>query len=944
MEYLFLVPLGFIGLWRWSIWGAKKTVALFYRPVKSNFTARVSVITPVYNENPTIFLRALNSWKRNKPDEIIAVIDYSDKRNIAVFRKFKKTCKGARLIITKKPGKRPALADGIRIAKGDIVALVDCDTIWALDALKHALMPFIDKKVGGVAPKQSLYKPSTFAQKLFSIRLEQRYWDDSPFLSFSIQRLQCVSGRTALYRRKLLMPLLKPFLNEYFWGKHVISGEDKRFTYLMEAKGYKALYQSTSQVYTTGTETIDTYLKQQTRWMRNSWRSDLRALKEGWVFKYPLFAVYLIDRAVQPFTLVLSPLFFISALLLGFWKAALVILAWWHISRVIKMYPHLRKYPKDIVLLTPYIFFSFVSAYYKLFALLSLNEQGWITRWDKSRLQRFSFIHRSLPHVAVACLLFAFGLHIYAVTKHDYYAPLIRQQQLVAQAFTTNTQLAQANNDVKILGASTGTKNLKTQRYVVKDYDSLYGIAWQFGISTDSLIFANVGRLSYYEEVIPGQILTIPYTDFIPDYNYTFMDDSTDLPYLYSLNTKPNGPYDIHGRNQRITLATLQTVLGKDVIEEVAPKIWLLKKTIELQPGTMLVLDKNEVTWLRLVSTDKHIASIRAFSAVVEINGVKITSWDPSTKTYDTNYENGRSYIFVKDASRMDIYNSELAYLGYPRPLEGPYSTYGVSWRMSRGKLASTILSGEVKNTKFHHNYFGAYTFGATGMVWSKNKFYENIRYGLDPHDDSNGFLVENNEFYNNGSHGLIFSKRCMYNVVRNNISYNNRLHGIMLHEQSNFNTIVHNTLYGNTDGISLHSSYQNTIKNNTIYENAYGVLAYKVASQNTITGNVIKNNTKHGVYFYDNSSRNIIRNNSISDNTNALYIKTDNNIIANNVIEHNDTGVYLLSKARNNALTKNTVRDNNVFGVYSKVPVTIKNSMNENEFTDNNNDTYIRE
>ncbi len=292
----------------------------------------------------------------------------------------------------------------------------------------------------------------------------------------------------------------------------------------------------------------------------------------------------------------------------------------------------------------------------------------------------------------------------------------------------------------------------------------------------------------------------------------------------------------------------------------------------------------------------------------------------------------------------MDIYNSELAYLGYPRPLEGPYSTYGVSWRMSRGKLASTILSGEVKNTKFHHNYFGAYTFGATGMVWSKNKFYENIRYGLDPHDDSNGFLVENNEFYNNGSHGLIFSKRCMYNVVRNNISYNNRLHGIMLHEQSNFNTIVHNTLYGNTDGISLHSSYQNTIKNNTIYENAYGVLAYKVASQNTITGNVIKNNTKHGVYFYDNSSRNIIRNNSISDNTNALYIKTDNNIIANNVIEHNDTGVYLLSKARNNALTKNTVRDNNVFGVYSKVPVTIKNSMNENEFTDNNNDTYIRE
>ncbi len=135
--------------------------------------------------------------------------------------------------------------------------------------------------------------------------------------------------------------------------------------------------------------------------------------------------------------------------------------------------------------------------------------------------------------------------------------------------------------------------------------------------------------------------------------------------------------------------------------------------------------------------------------------------------TNDKNYQDGRSYILVKDGSRMDVIDSEIAYLGYPRPHDLPYSPYGISWKMSTEKLGKLLPTGEVINSKFHHNYFGAYTFGATGMLWRGNEFYENVRYGLDPHDDSNGFLVENNIFRNNGTHGLIFSKRCINNMIR---------------------------------------------------------------------------------------------------------------------------------------------------------------------------------
>src|SRR3712207_8748930 len=40
---------------------------------------------------------------------------------------------------------------------------------------------------------------------------------------------------------------------------------------------------------------------------RSSFRSDLRALWQGWVWRYPYLAVMLIDKTVAPFTLLIGP-------------------------------------------------------------------------------------------------------------------------------------------------------------------------------------------------------------------------------------------------------------------------------------------------------------------------------------------------------------------------------------------------------------------------------------------------------------------------------------------------------------------------------------------------------------------------------------------------------------------------------------------------------------
>lgn len=930
--YPLFIPLGAIGIWRWSVWGVKKIVGSFYQPTKPGYKTSVSLVTPVYNENPQTFFRALISWAQNRPAEIIAVIDYTDKACIKVFKTFAKGRPFTKLVITKIPGKREALADGIKVAQGEIVALVDSDTIWSQGTLFHGIAPFKNKQVAGVASKQSLEKPSTLSQKLFSIRLELRYWDDFPFLAKSGYQIACLSGRTAFYRKSVILPLLPDLVNEKFMGAKVISGDDKRLTYLVEAAGWKTAYQSTSQVMTIGEKKLSTFIKQQVRWTRNSWRNDLNALYQGWVFKYPVFALYLIDRAIQPFTLLISPIYFIISLIFGLWIPVFTILIWWLITRAIKMYPHLKKYPSDILLLPIYIVFNFVTAYIRIYALFSLNSQGWITRWHKTRLAQLTALQSVLQHSATLVVLLLVAAGVYWHKHQTFFIPQVNQKQLVAEVLPAKSSFIAAASSPAVLGVSdSAAPNLLSQKQEFKPTDSLSGLAQKYNISLNSLLQVNGSKITNLNNIPSGLVFTIPPQDYqlTPYRKFNYRRVYPDpLKIFYNPQSRT---IIVSGRGSIVDLSDIESSVGKDYLEQVKPGIWDLKANLNLRSGITLKLNQEEVKWLRLTSNKDKFVSILAYNSDVFINETRITSWDETQNDFDTDIEDGRSYILVKDGSRMDIIDSEIAYLGYSRPKDSPYSTYGISWRMSTGNLTKFFLTGEVINSKFHHNYFGAYTFGATGMTWRGNEFYENIRYGLDPHDDSNGFLVENNVFHHNGSHGLIFSKRCINNLIRNNISYGNKSHGIMLHELSDKNVIENNQIYDNVDGIALDHSTQNLIRGNTIYNNKRGVRADKASKDNLIENNQITGSVQYGIYLYGNSEGNLVQNNVLTTNANAIYIKSNHNQALNNILDNNMVGIYFLGQASQNRLANNKITYSGSYGIYAKMYNGFSNLVEDN-------------
>jgi cellulose synthase/poly-beta-1,6-N-acetylglucosamine synthase-like glycosyltransferase len=378
---LIYLPLGIIGIWRWGIWLFKKLGSLYYRPINpenqvQNYT--MGIITPVYNEDPSVFRAALDSWQSNNPNELIAVIDQKDMHCIRVFEEFAQNKPWAKLIVTSKAGKRPALADGILASKSKIVALVDSDTIWTHNIRDKLLAPFQNPTIGGVTSRQHPIERHSIWQKMTDIFWDMRNYYDLPAQTAMAKALTCLSGRTSLYRREIILPKLNEFLNEVVFGRKKESGEDKCLTRLVQKDGWKTYYQSNAVVLSSAAQDFKTFWNQRIRWSRNSHNSDFISLWDGWAWKNPYLAFYMIDRFITIFTLFFGPIFFSLAIYFNHWVVALSIVGLWLCGRTIKIIPHLRRHPKDILLVPVYVAINFLLALVKLYALVTIREQKWI--------------------------------------------------------------------------------------------------------------------------------------------------------------------------------------------------------------------------------------------------------------------------------------------------------------------------------------------------------------------------------------------------------------------------------------------------------------------------------------------------------------------------------------------------------------------------------------
>lgn len=910
-----LIPVGLIGLWRWGVWLLRQLLGIRYQPTESSdYTATTSIVVPVYNEDPDVFKEALASWAFEEPNEIIAVIDHSDETCIDIFREFATAYDGAKLIVTKKPGKRPALADGMRSATSEIVALVDSDTIWTIGVLEKLVAPFADPEVGGVGSRQNVLETKTLSQKLFDIHLDSRYGDEIRFLGAVGNALTCLSGRTAVYRLSAVKPLLDDLENETFFGRPVISGDDKRLTHLVQAEGWKVRYQQNARVFTPGAPEMKEFMKQRLRWTRNSWRADLRALYDGWVWREKGLALHLIDRVVQPITTLIAPIYFLIAVYQRNWIAMSILLVWWLISRAVKIFPHIRRKPGDILLLPAYIFFTYVFALFKIFAFFTMNHQGWITRWDSNRLAVRKRLQLVPAYSATFGMVFFLGLGMVQLDRsHQERIDDVRffamEQELPLYELEEARAEIEANPPSTIaVGAvdvATGTTS-----YLINDGDTPELIAQRYGLEVEAV---NVTAVSWEK----GNTIELQLPFDTPEAYRERLNNSpqSQVTFLPESNT-----ILISGYGSTITIPQLREAIDKNAIIEYEGKgVYLLKASIFIDINATLIVEGPDVSWLKLQSMPDSIVTITSKGGGMVVDETMLTSWNTAVGDFDTVYEDTRSYILIRNG-RLDITDSEVGYLGYSLEVAGGRGgVYGLSWRIANEeRFGEEVVTGNIMRSKVHNNYFGIYTFGATGMIMSHNEIFDNLQYGVDPHDDSNNLIIEHNHVYGNGNHGIIISKRCVNNLIRFNRSENNTLHGIMLDRQSNRNSVYGNTLINNKDGVAIWDSHRNEIFDNQILGNQRGIRLNREASTNFIHSNEVKASTQYGIYLYDGASENQINQNRLQRNVTGVYIRSEANYVVDNWVSHGEHGIYLTQDAERNQIIENRIANNDI-GIYLK-------------------------
>jgi hyaluronan synthase len=283
----------------WLLWVVKVVLSRRYVPWTTPYRISTSVVIPVVDEPVELFHEVLSRVVAQRPDEILVIVN--GPRNDAlegVCAQFPEVdCEWTPIA-----GKRNAVLVGVQKARGDVVVLLDSDTLWTTDTLSELVKPFADPAVGGVTTAQRIldYRRSVITR--WADWLENSRAKYSMPAQSVLGAVGCLPGRTIAFRRHILEQAMPAFMTERFLGVFLEVSDDRTLTNLTLKQGYKTVFQSTSLVYTDAPLKWRKLARQQLRWARGSQYNTLRMLP--WMARHtPTLALFFVADIVLPFLL-----------------------------------------------------------------------------------------------------------------------------------------------------------------------------------------------------------------------------------------------------------------------------------------------------------------------------------------------------------------------------------------------------------------------------------------------------------------------------------------------------------------------------------------------------------------------------------------------------------------------------------------------------------------
>jgi hyaluronan synthase len=281
---------------------------------------RVSVVVPVYNEDPKVFRAMLDSvLAQTRKVQRLHVVDDGSKTDECwrVFRLWAKTApldmevEFSRIENSKK---RHAQSVAFHAdTKADVWVTLDSDTVLDPNAILEGLKPFSRPKVTAVAGLLvTLNDDKNLLTRMTDLGFTMSFLNGRA--SWSLLRSVVVScGGLAFYRGWVVRKYLGAYLTQTVWGKKVVSGDDRMMTCYALQEGHTVL-QEGSMGYTLTPENLSHLTRQRIRWWRSffwggGWLiQNFSVFKPAWWLVAWQFVSFVLFTFALPVVLLVGPI------------------------------------------------------------------------------------------------------------------------------------------------------------------------------------------------------------------------------------------------------------------------------------------------------------------------------------------------------------------------------------------------------------------------------------------------------------------------------------------------------------------------------------------------------------------------------------------------------------------------------------------------------------
>ncbi|MBG0853311.1 glycosyltransferase [Streptomyces spinoverrucosus] len=222
-------------------------------------TQPVSVIVPAYNEKECIANTLESLARSTHPIEIIVVDDGSTDGTSQIARDAAEALgmTNVRVIRQENAGKPAALNNGVRSASHDIVVMMDGDTVFEPETVRHLVQPFADRGVGAVAGNAKVGNRNTVIgawqhiEYVMGFNLDRRMYD-------LLRCMPTIPGAIGAFRRDAVL--------QVGGMSEDTLAEDTDITIAMHRAGWRVVYEEHARAWTEAPGSLKQLWSQRYRW------------------------------------------------------------------------------------------------------------------------------------------------------------------------------------------------------------------------------------------------------------------------------------------------------------------------------------------------------------------------------------------------------------------------------------------------------------------------------------------------------------------------------------------------------------------------------------------------------------------------------------------------------------------------------------------------------